>query len=157
MAARGESRQGEAMIYFIRMADSSYYKIGYTSKADANQRIASIQTSCPRKVIVQAIGKGSEKDEQLLHIYVWQYKTDGGEEWFDLPEQVVIQLIERLGDDGQQKIQRGFSGTSPFDVRPLRGGQQHEVTNGRENVSHPRSAFDDACAKRNVPVVRRKH
>lgn len=145
------------MIYFLRMAETNFYKVGYTSKSDSRERIAQLQTSCPRKLILQAIGEGTEKDEQIMHLSIWQYKTDGGEEWFELPENIARDLIERLGKNGQQEVQRSFSGPTPADVRPLRWGQQHQVTTEREDVSDPGTAFDHASYQHHEPVVRRKY
>jgi hypothetical protein len=162
---RGAERLGAAwqgkgnMIYILQMSGTDYYKVGYTSKQDASNRLASLQTGCPKKLIIMAAGDGSEKDEQLTHLSIWQYRTDGGDEWFQLPLDIAEQLINRFGglQNEYQEIQRSFSGITPADVRPICRRQQHQVTDNREDVPFKRSAADYAGAERHVPVVRREH
>jgi hypothetical protein len=147
------------MIYLINMLDTKYYKVGYTSNATAVNRLAALQTGCPRRLILLAEGDGNEKDEANIHLDIWRYHTDGGDEWFELPDNVANKLIIKIGgiNYGNNKIQRSISGPSPLDVRPLCGRQQHQVTVKRENVSGQPTAHDNASTKHNVPVVRRKH
>ena len=147
------------MLYFIRMLDTDYYKVGYTSKADAEKRLAALQTGCPRKLSVIAIGDGNENDESVIHLSIWKYKTDGGDEWFELPEDEANIIITRLGEinHGNNQVQRSFSGASAFDVRSVCRGQQYKTTDRGEDVSIEGSAFDYASAQRHVPTVRRKY
>lgn len=146
------------MIYLINMLDTKYYKVGYTSKKTAADRLAALQTGCPRKLILLAEGEGSEKDEANIHLEIWRYRTDGGDEWFELPDDVANIIKCKIGVmNGHNKIQRSFSGATPLDVRPLCGRQQHQVTVKRENVSGQPTAHDNASTKHNVPTVRRKH
>ncbi len=54
------------MNYFIREEGSEFVKIGYTAE-DPLRRLGEIQTGNPRKLILEAIEKGDEKQETLLH------------------------------------------------------------------------------------------
>ena len=140
------------------MSDTRYYKVGYTSNATAASRLAALQTGCPRRLILLAEGEGSEKDEAIIHLEIWKYHTDGGDEWFELPDDVADNLTAKIGVmNGNSKIQRSFSGSSPVDVRQVRGGQQYKITIERKDVLGQKSMHDNASTKHNVPTVRRKH
>lgn len=146
------------MIYLINMLDTQYYKVGYTSKTTAADRLAALQTGCPRKLILLAEGEGSEKDEAIIHLEIWRYRTDGGDEWFELPDDVAKNIKCKIGVmNGHNKIQRSFSGATPLDVRPICGRQQYKIADERKDVLGQKSMHDNASTKHNVPVVRRKH
>ena len=103
------------MIYIIRMADTDYYKIGFTNHETPKQRLDQLQTACPRKLSIVAILVGDEKTESELHIRAWQYRTDGGSEWFQIPADVGQELTEGRQDQG--KFSR-CEGSSTFHARP---------------------------------------
>ena len=114
------------MIYIIRMVETDFYKIGYTGHESPTRRMRNLQTACPRRLDLIAIFEGDEALERELHRRVWQYRTDGGEEWFQIPLEVVKELTN--GSQPDSKHQGSTQGSSAFDVRPLRGGQQHDLS-----------------------------
>lgn len=128
------------MIYFVRMGKTNFIKIGYTSKADCSDRISQLQTACPLALELIHVREGELSDEAMLHARCIAYKTGGGDEWFQLPEEVITQLI---GDQhGRENNQRGIEGPTAFDVRPLRGRQLNPTADSRESLSGRPGAFD---------------
>ena len=144
------------MVYLIRMTGSDYYKIGYTS-GDVAIRCAALQTGAPRLLeVVAVIPNGTEQDETRLHAQWIQYRTDGGEEWFAIPA------------DRQADLARGFYerddchpspviGSSAFDVRPVRGGQQHDPAQHGENVPDIGAGFGSARRQSFLTSIGGKH
>ena len=144
------------MVYFIRQAGSNYVKIGYTSGEEATARIASLQTANPRRLEVLAIINGDESTEAYYHRKYWQYKTDGGMEWFEMPPSVIEELKGLYHEQQSNDNHCGIEGPSPYDVRPLRWGQQYPITEQREDVPGRTAAFDRPLDQRLFSALRRK-
>jgi hypothetical protein len=140
------------------MVDSNYFKVGFTASESAEDRRAALQTGNPRRlVLLGMIPDGSIQDEQYIHSQLWEYKTDGGDEWFDIPPGMQ-ESITRLLNDYQQSQDHSGSviRSSPFDVRPLRRGQlDHTPTRG-ENVSNPGKDFGVARRQSFLTLMLRK-
>lgn len=67
------------MIYFIRPAMSSLVKIGHT-RGSVTERLNSLQTGSPDRLILLGITDGDKKTEQWLH---WKFDVDRVKgEWF---------------------------------------------------------------------------
>src|SRR3972149_10887905 len=144
-------------LYFIQMEGADYYKIGYTD-SQPESRIAPLQTACPRKLTLLAVANGELADESALHAAYQDRRTDGGEEWFSLTPDDVTQVIQRMErHEHSDQDQRPIDGATTFDVRPLRGGQQHAPSASRDDVSRQATAFDAARAKSVFHDVRREH
>jgi hypothetical protein len=155
-AGRGKAWRGKArinMIYFIRMAGSNYVKIGYTGNG-IDSRMADLQTACPRRLELIHQVEGDEIAERAYHRCYFQYLTDGGSEWFDLPTEIIKDITERKTHAHNSN---GIEGITPFDVRPISGRQQYETPPGGENVSERGSAFDDPEHQYLFAAMRRKH
>ena len=75
-----------AIIYVIRETETSYFKIGYTSK-EPSKRLGELQTGNPRQLkLVRYIEiEKAYQVEQLLHNVLgkWHVKR----EWFNIPPQ----------------------------------------------------------------------
>ena len=133
------------MVYFLRMVGTDYYKIGYTSRDDVLWRLAELQTACPRRLEVVATVEGNEATEAEFHRQYWQYRTDGGAEWFEIPSDKAKEF-----DNGNAKQSSYFGavgGVTPADVRPLRWRQQYTVARGGEDVSRQGWGANDARPK----------
>jgi hypothetical protein len=147
------------MIYIIKMIDTNFYKIGFTDSDSPDSRIASLQTGCPRKIELIGTVAGSERDEVWLQSQFTIYKSGGGQEWFNLPEEAVqnlMILLRKENLDEYQHDQCSIGGASAFDVRPLSGGQQHPTPERRKDVPHKRSSFDHTRDQPVFPALRRK-
>jgi hypothetical protein len=83
------------MIYIIRMLETDYYKIGFTNDADVSTRIKALQTGCPRKIVAVSIFEGGYELEGKIQGLLSKYRTDGGTEWFNIPEQFMYNSILR--------------------------------------------------------------
>ena len=140
------------MIYFLRMRGTTYVKIGYTSRDEIEFRLNELQTGCPRRLEIAALIDGDESIESDLHRQAWQYRTDGGQEWFDLSAEVINKLLE--GQSGKQSYSSAIGGTSPYDVRPVRGGQYDPAADDGKDVSDARTAFDHARYQPFFPPMR---
>ena len=82
------------MIYVIRASDSNLVKIGYTKSNDTlKKRLASIRTSCPYKLRIEATMKGSKLKERCLHSFCISRHESG--EWFRLTADEVIRMINK--------------------------------------------------------------
>lgn len=143
------------MVYFLRMAGTDYYKIGYTSRAEAGARLAELQTACPRKLEVVAVIEGSESVEAEFHRRFWQYRTDGGAEWFEIPEDKARGFTN--GNAKQDEYRGAVGGIAAFDVRPVRWRQQYTATRSGEDV--PDAGYGANYARAQYPqfVGSRKH
>ena len=124
------------MVYILRMRGSDYYKIGYTGR-DVLQRVSDLQTGCPEPLDVIATLEGDEALEYEMHRRFWQYKTQGGDEWFCIPSE-IMKGFEHVKQENPSPV----GGPSAFDVRPLRGRQCDPATAGREDVPRRAKAFD---------------
>jgi hypothetical protein len=81
------------LIYIIRMASTNYYKVGYSLESVKNRR-ASLQTGNPLPLeILGCKEDGTMEDEQALLNELYQYRTAGGTEWFELPDVVVEEVM----------------------------------------------------------------
>jgi hypothetical protein len=71
------------------------YKIGITKK-DVNKRIKELQTGSSNELVLlrtyQSVNY--KRIENIIHRNFKQYSTDGGKEWFQLPEEKVINFIK---------------------------------------------------------------
>ena len=127
------------------MVGTNYYKIGYTSRGDMAGRLAELQTACPRRLEVVATIEGTEATEAEMHLLYWQYRTDGGAEWFEIPPDKAKGFDNGNAEQGQYRGAVG--GASAFDVRPLRRRQQYAVADPRKDVPGDGWGADDARPK----------
>ena len=145
------------MVYILQMEGTEYYKIGYTDNP-IEFRVSGLQTGNPEPLIVRALFENmNTTDEKLIHSQLLEYKTHGGEEWFKLPAEVVNDLI-RTGENynGNESYSVPTLRTSAFDVRQVRGGQHNLSPDRREDVSDPRTPFDNARNQSVFPSMRGK-
>jgi len=79
----------ESAVYAIGNMDEGYAKIGYTT--DIENRLKTIQTSCPFKVRVIKLWIGlTRKHERFLHREYDRYNTHG--EWFEIKGKLKHEL-----------------------------------------------------------------
>lgn len=148
-------RIGGGVVYFLRMVGTDYYKIGFTSRDDVLWRLAELQTACPRRLEVVATVSGDEATEADFHRQYWQYRTDGGAEWFEIPPDKAKEF-----DNGNAKQGSYFGavgGASAHDVRPIRGRQQYAVARSGEDVPGAGWGANDACPKYTFSARRGEH
>src|SRR3990167_2992611 len=123
------------MVYIIREEGSNYYKIGYTASDDIQNRLSSLQTANPRRLIVIGIlESGTEQDERKLHARLLDHKTDGGEEWFALDDALLSEVMKEFSNERQNQYSRPIEGPSAFDVRQVRGRQFNSASDDGEDV-----------------------
>jgi len=94
------------------MTGSDFYKIGYTSYDDTAGRIRALQTACPCKLEVVATIAGDEAIEREYHRRFWQYRTNGGDEWFEIPTDKAKELYD--GNAKRREDFRPFGGLRPL-------------------------------------------
>ena len=70
------------MIYLAQAEGTDIFKIGYTSKRSPDQRIKSLQSSCPYTLNVFDCFPGSNQLEKKIHTFYESKKLKG--EWFRL-------------------------------------------------------------------------
>ena len=78
------------MIYFIRAADTTFYKVGYTAR-EPDDRLKELQTGSAHPLKVEYIFEGSLDDEALIHEHLDRYKVHG--EWFDLSVPALFEVF----------------------------------------------------------------
>lgn len=142
------------MIYIIRMNGSDYYKIGYTGHKDATKRMAQLQTSCPLKLILVAEMEGNEIKESELHRKFYEYRTDGGEEWFKIPEEKIKEI---LNEQPKHENSSYTGGPTAFDVRPIRRGYANQTSTRGQDVSGREQLLDSSGPKHLFITGGRKH
>ncbi len=71
------------------------YKIGITSK-NPNKRVKQLQTGSSGKIdlLKKYQSPFYKKIENFLHRKYFTYKCEGGSEWFQLPDEEVINFIK---------------------------------------------------------------
>lgn len=79
------------MIYFIQQGKTGPIKIGYSN--NVNERIKSLQSASPEKLVLLGYINGTRKQEQLIHRFFHKYQMEG--EWFT-PAPRVLNYIFSL-------------------------------------------------------------
>jgi hypothetical protein len=130
------------MIYIIRAGDSDRYKVGYTNRS-VEKRLAELQTGNPERLMLVMTLEGDIDLEERLHT-MFAYCRLGGE-WFEFSNNELLKIKEITNETTE--ISRPINGASPFDVRPVRRGQQHQPAGVRENVSRTGQGFDNPGRK----------
>lgn len=71
------------------------YKVGIT-KGDVNKRLKALQTGSSGELVLLNIysSENYRKIETILHRGYKPYSTDGGKEWFELPDEKVLKFKE---------------------------------------------------------------
>ena len=87
----------QGKVYILRMSETNYFKIGYTANS-VKARVRSLQTGAPRKLAVYAVCELGDAWllERRMHQDLFDCKTDGGEEWFELEPANLDAYLERL-------------------------------------------------------------
>lgn len=90
-------------VYMLR-AGEQHYKVGMAS--NVVNRIKSIQTSNPSKieVVTTNLVNNANKLEHSLHVWLAEYKTGGGREWFALTDKQALDLAIKLNNTGSVEI-----------------------------------------------------
>jgi hypothetical protein len=157
MARRGLAWRGEGnMIYFIRQCGTNLVKIGMTQR-EITKRLAELQTGCGHKLEILAVTEGNDVEEAQYHRMYYEYKAAGGDEWFDLPDEIINQLRKDKGNGRNKEDSSGITGDSAFDVRPVCRRQQYQAASTGENVSRRSSVFDDTKREHLFSFMRHKH
>jgi excisionase family DNA binding protein len=83
------------MIYLIRERTTNHFKIGFTQKSEAKVRQYELQTSNANHLDLIGTIEGGKEKEKELHSKFAQYRViNAGQEWFDLPDNYVGNLID---------------------------------------------------------------
>lgn len=81
-------------VYAIRAHETNLYKIGYTS-GDVAKRLGQLQTGCPHSLEIYRILKSANRDiEKTILEGLSDFKTDGGEEWYDIDEDTLNKTLD---------------------------------------------------------------
>lgn len=83
------------MIYFVQDESSLNIKIGFHGGADAMERIKSLQTGCPSRLVLLATCDGTQQEERLLHDKFSDARVQG--EWFRPTAPLLRFIISRAG------------------------------------------------------------
>lgn len=141
-------------IYFIEMEGLSFIKIGYTA-ADAEQRMAQLQTGQPYRLRLIGTMPGDKKAEHALHKELDAYRSTG--EWFSATtyvRELIAYLIEKQGPwyicrgfRGSWEMLEGewreaFAGTAIDSEVPLVFGNEQQIARAADLISGFRQRFD---------------
>ena len=93
---KNEPETVRRQVYVIK-SDGGYTKIGIS--VNPEKRVSSLQTGNPNDLVLLAASEftKAKQKEQELHRRYEQQRQNG--EWFDLPEEEVISLVEELSDN----------------------------------------------------------
>jgi len=84
-------------VYLLTDFDSfpEKFKIGIT-KQEPEKRIKQLQTGCSGEIVLLRTYKSKfyKKIEKFLHRKYKKYNSNGGTEWFELPDEEVLTFIE---------------------------------------------------------------
>jgi hypothetical protein len=132
-------------VYFVRAGATQMVKIGHTNR-DVADRVRELQTSNPEPLSVICVVEGDETVEANYHRRYMQYWAKAQNEWFEFPEHIIEEI--RHEQQWETRNQRPVGGPSPFDVRPVRWGQQHQIADPRKDVPESSWGADDSQPKR---------
>jgi hypothetical protein len=141
------------LIYFIRMTGTEFIKIGFTSR-QPEKRLAELQTAAPSALELLCTLPGDETIESELHRRFWQYKTDGGDEWFKIPTNILTEEIQKYVI--QPENQCSFIRTSPYDHGSIPRRQFNNPANGGKVIPGFSTAFDHAVNQPLFSSMQRK-
>lgn len=86
--AHRKNQRSESIVYLIREGDDGPVKVG--KSCSPRTRLAELQTSHHRPLTLLGVLPGVIERE--LHEFLSEYRVHG--EWFDLPENVISDLLE---------------------------------------------------------------
>ena len=156
-ARRGEARLLMSFVYIIGESEAGPVKIGrshspYTRKGDLQ-----VGNASTLYVFATIKCKDSEAVERRLHLHFVSRHIRG--EWFSVSPKEAAKAATDYGYDSDNgdfdSVQTHRS--SAFDVRPIRGGQQHATPSARKDVLGRPSAFDASRRQPLLDAVRREH
>jgi DNA-binding NtrC family response regulator len=106
------------MIYFLQRGQDGPIKIGFTSKDDVSQRMATLQTACPERLTLIGMIEGGLDREKALHRLFSNHKLGG--EWFDSTPRIFIYLLglilgRKLGDSDDKMETSGKQKSNDID------------------------------------------
>ena len=136
-------------VYIIAESEAGPVKIGLS--CNPRQRKGELQTGNHRELHVFAkVWCDDERQlEETLHVHFVSRRIRG--EWFDITATEAAQAAEHYGygNSGGDFDCVQTHRSSPFDVRQVRGRQQHAAPGRGEDVPRQRTAFD---ASRRQPL-----
>lgn len=94
----GSKWSPESVVYFIRQGSDGPVKIGWSLHPEA--RMADLQTSTPRKLVMLATIRGGRELEQKIHDYFKDHRIRG--EWFDA--EPVLKALNSAGFLGKRRV-----------------------------------------------------
>lgn len=97
------------MIYAIRAVGTDYIKFGYSTKGDAAERAAEMQTGCPFELLPVAWCQGDRSDEHRIHMRLRLAGAHARGEWFvSCPEtdKVLWEIRERAAESPAKRTHR---------------------------------------------------
>jgi hypothetical protein len=156
-AGHGEARQGMDFVYLIASSEHGPTKIGWSWSPV--QRKGELQTGNPAQLHVFGRIQCADAQwlEQTLHVHFASRHIRG--EWFDVTTQEAAEAARDYGycSSGGDFDWVQTHRSSPFDVRPVRGGQQHPIAGRGEDVPRRGSAFDASRRQPLLDALRGKH
>lgn len=164
VAGQGKARPGKALqgllmsfVYIISDSEAGPVKIGRSNSPFT--RKGGLQVGNPSTLYVFATiqCKDAEDVERRLHLRFVNRHIRG--EWFSVSPKEAAKAATDYGYDSDNgdfdSVQTHRS--SAFDVRPIRGGQQHATPSARKDVLGQPSAFDSSRRQPLLDAVRREH
>lgn len=80
-----------SVVYFLRAGEAGPIKIGVSTTAGVQQRIATLQSGNPEPLRLLKMIPGDTKDEATLHRDLAEYRMSG--EWFE-PAPAVLKAVQ---------------------------------------------------------------
>lgn len=93
------------MIYVIKLTNTNFIKVGYTS--NISDRLASYKNTIPNEMIEFFIVKeGTRDDENYYRDKYREYKTKSNSEWLNLSDELIEELLLDFNNAKNIKINK---------------------------------------------------
>ena len=81
---------------YVACTKEGCFKIGY-SQGDYQNRLRNLQCGCPTKLYMFRLLEGyTLKEEQALHKLLKLWKTDGGDEWYNISPALLTDILDKF-------------------------------------------------------------
>ena len=97
-----EEDDAPGFVYFVRMGDTDFVKVGYTRSADPRTRLSSLQTACPYELVMEQAVYVNEPAvvEKKVHLAIAEKHHRG--EWFVVTTAEVATMAGMVVSDFSQ-------------------------------------------------------
>ena len=136
-------------VYFVQADAGGPVKIGTGRTSGIRQRLSSLQTGNPYRLVVRRLVSGDERLERTLHTHFQSYRLVG--EWF-VPRGDLIEIARCIPGDDDRSLMRGCfeAGYKAAERETFWRGYRY----GRHELAHRISQITDACDIRDGDDVR---